>query len=151
VPFSFIEIQGVPEKMQMSRLLLFSAVFLTSFALCLVRGNATLSQNASSAQESRRPSSSDEENWYPTPWGKSYRPKAGVVPNKETAAIIAEAILIPIYGDKQIQSEKPFKVTLQDNIWLIEGASPELPQPGGNFVVRLSKVNGKVLFVTHFQ
>jgi hypothetical protein len=73
------------------------------------------------------------------------------VPNEKTAASIAEAILIPIYGDKQIQSEKPFRVTLQDNIWLIEGALPDPPEPRGNFVLRLSKVNGKVLFITHFQ
>jgi hypothetical protein len=137
--------------MQMNRILFFSVICATLFCFCHLRGNAKPLPNASSSQESERPSTSDEANWYSTRWGRSYRPRVGVVPNEKTAASIAEAILIPIYGDKQIQSEKPFRVTLQDNIWLIEGALPDPPEPRGNFVLRLSKVNGKVLFITHFQ
>ena len=124
---------------------------LISVVSCHLLENATSLPGASLVQESKRPSKSDEANWYSTQWGKSYRPKVGVVPNEKTAASIAEAILIPIYGDKQIQSQKPFRVTLHNNIWLIEGALPDPPQPGGNFVLRLSKVNGEVLFITHFQ
>jgi hypothetical protein len=107
-------------------------ICLKRFAFCYLGGNTTLLANTSS-QEARR-ASSDEVNWYPPQWGKSYRPKVDVVPNEKTSASIAEAIL-----------------TLQGNIWLIEGALPELPQPGGNFALRISKVKGKVLFITHFQ
>jgi NTF2 fold immunity protein len=135
--------------MQMNRILFL--IGLISVVSCHLLGNGTSLLSASLVQESKRPSKSDETNWYSTQWGKSYRPKVGVVPNEKTAASIAEAILIPIYGDKQIQSQKPFRVTLHNNVWLIEGALPDPPQQGGNFVLRLSKVNGEVLFITHFQ
>jgi|ERR1700733_10677251 hypothetical protein len=132
--------------MQMKRILfLISVLSVASFHPWV-----TATPSASLAQESKRTSTSDEGNWYSTPWGKSYRPKVGVVPNEKTAATIAEAILIPIYGDKQIQSQKPFKVTLENNIWLIEGVV-DPPEPRGNFALRLSKVDGKVLYITHSQ
>jgi hypothetical protein len=73
------------------------------------------------------------------------------VPNEKAAATIAEAILIPIYGDTQIQSQKPFKVTLENNVWLIEGALPDPSEPRGTFAVRLSEVDGTVLFIAHSQ
>jgi hypothetical protein len=39
---------------------------------------------------------------------QTYVPKNGFVPDKETAIRIAETVLIPIYGEKQIASERPF-------------------------------------------
>jgi NTF2 fold immunity protein len=135
------------EKMQMNRILfLISVLSVASFHPWVIA-----TRSASSAQESKRTSISGKGNLYSTPWGKSYRPKVGVVPDEKTAASIAEAILIPIYGDKQIQSQKPFKVTLENNIWLIEGALADPPEPRGSFALRLSKVDGRVLFITHSQ
>jgi|ERR1700720_2443000 hypothetical protein len=135
----------------MNRILFVSLICVTSFASCHLRGQATELTSKSLSQQSALPSASDDADWYSTQWGKSYRPKVGVVQNKKTAVSIAEAILIPIYGDKQVQSQKAFRVTLRDNIWLIEGALPDPPEPRGNFVLRLSKINGKVLFITHSQ
>jgi hypothetical protein len=136
----------------MNRILVSIVTCLTLFGTFYIsRDLAMPLPNASLGQESGRSASSDESNWYSTKWGKSYRPKAGVVPNETTAASIAEAVLVPIYGDKQIQSQKPFKVTLQNNIWLVEGALADPPEPRGTFVLRLSKVDGKVLFLTHSQ
>jgi hypothetical protein len=38
----------------------------------------------------------------------SVRPQDGFVPNEQTAVKIGEAVLIPVYGEKQIDSERPF-------------------------------------------
>jgi hypothetical protein len=43
----------------------------------------------------------------------SYKPKVGYVPDATTATRIAEAVLIPVYGKKQIESERPFTATLE--------------------------------------
>jgi hypothetical protein len=136
------------EKVQMNRGLFLIGVL--SFASLPLTTNPTPFLSASPAQESKRPLTLDKGNWYGTQWGKSYRPAVGVVPDEKTAASIAEAVLIPIYGDKQIRAQKPFKVSLKNNIWLIEGVL-DPPAPAGTFVLRLSKVNGKVLFISHSQ
>jgi hypothetical protein len=43
----------------------------------------------------------------------SYQPKNGFVPDAETAVKIAEAVLIPVYGEKHIMSERPFKSDIE--------------------------------------
>lgn len=45
---------------------------------------------------------------------ESYIPPQGFVPDAATASRIAEAVWIPIYGEKHIAAEKPFKVTLRE-------------------------------------
>ncbi len=43
------------------------------------------------------------------------------VPDEETAIKIAEAVLIPIYGDKVLE-QRPFKCKLvKDSVWYIKG------------------------------
>jgi len=44
------------------------------------------------------------------PWTQPH----GLVPDKETAIKIAEAVLFPIYGEGRISGERPYKVTLTD-------------------------------------
>jgi len=39
----------------------------------------------------------------------SVRPTGGFVPHAKTAEKIAEAVLIPVYGEEQISRERPFK------------------------------------------
>jgi len=41
-------------------------------------------------------------------FGQGYKPRSGYVPDSASAIQIGEAVLIPIYGKKQIESEKPF-------------------------------------------
>ena len=43
----------------------------------------------------------------------SFRPKEGFVPDAETAVRVGEAVLMPVYGEKRIVGERPFKATLQ--------------------------------------
>jgi hypothetical protein len=83
----------------------------------------------------------------------SVKPKDGFVPNPETAVKIAEAVLMPIYGEKQINAERPFKATKQGDIWRVAGTlncgSPTCA--GGTAVVRISKTTGEILFVGHYK
>lgn len=80
--------------------------------------------------------------------GHSYVPKNGFVPDKEIATKIAELIAKKIYGDSRIDAQKPFQADLQGEVWKVSGTIP--PNfLGGTFEVYLSKVDGKIIRVTH--
>lgn len=53
--------------------------------------------------------------------GHTYTPKSGYVPDAKTAIAIAQAVLIPVYGEKQIASEQPLHASLKNNVWTVEG------------------------------
>jgi len=78
----------------------------------------------------------------------SYVPMNGFVPDKATAIRIAEAVLIPIYGEAHLLHERPFKARLKDNVWYVEGTLPK-HFLGGVAMVRLSKRDGRILYVMH--
>jgi hypothetical protein len=78
----------------------------------------------------------------------SFKPKEGFVPNEATAIRIAEAILVPIYGEKAVASERPFKATLENGVWTIVGTLPPKVM-GGTAIVRLAKADGRILYVIH--
>jgi hypothetical protein len=75
-------------------------------------------------------------------------PKNGYVPDEATAIKIAEAVLIPIYGREQIEGERPFKATLNSDVWVVTG-SLQAGRVGGVAVVKISKKDARVLAVTH--
>lgn len=75
-------------------------------------------------------------------------PKNGVIPDEKTAKRVAEAILIPIYGQEAIEKQKPFGVVLVGDIWVVTGyISPD--QLGGVFRIDISKRDGRVVQVMH--
>lgn len=77
----------------------------------------------------------------------NYVPKDGYVPNEETAVRIAEAIWLPIYGEKDVESCKPFVAKLKNsNIWVVEGTAPPR-QKGGVFYIEIRKSDCKILKV----
>ena len=82
---------------------------------------------------------------------QSYRPKSGYVPDSATAVKIAEAVLVPVYGEKQVVSERPFTATLKKNVWTIEGTF-RCPDGagcrGGAAIVQLSKLDGRIVSMT---
>lgn len=89
----------------------------------------------------------------------SYVPVGGYVPNAAVAVKIAEAVLIPVYGEKQIASERPFHATLKDDVWTVAGT---LTCPdgkggtttmcvGGTAAVKLSKLDARILFMIHYK
>jgi NTF2 fold immunity protein of polymorphic toxin system component len=88
---------------------------------------------------------------------KSFVPKDGFVPNAETAVKVAEAVLIPVYGEKQIINERPLKAALDGDVWTVTGTlhrsekSPEAHCVGGTAVVHISKTSSQILFMMHYK
>jgi|SRR6185437_4216965 len=80
----------------------------------------------------------------------SFTPKDGFVPNETTAIAIAEAVLKPIYGDKQVESEKPYHAKLISGVWWV-GGTLTTGRVGGVAIVRISKKDARVLSVSHGQ
>lgn len=75
------------------------------------------------------------------------------VPDEETAKKVAEAIWLPIYGGK-ILKQSPYKATLVNEIWIVEGLVPEpyRSEPnyrGGTAYIEIRKSDCKILKVTH--
>jgi hypothetical protein len=81
----------------------------------------------------------------------SYVPPNGFVPDAVTAARIAEAVWIPIYGAEQIAKEKPFKVTLKGEVWTVTGRDLPPGTAGGVAEAEVSKRDGRILRVIHGQ
>lgn len=86
-----------------------------------------------------------------------YVPPNGFVPTAQTAIAVAEAVLIPVYGKDQIESERPFKAVLNRNVWVVTGSvpchnpPPGAECPGGAAEIKISKRTGQVLFMTHYE
>jgi|HubBroStandDraft_4_1064222.scaffolds.fasta_scaffold334937_2 hypothetical protein len=91
-----------------------------------------------------------------------YNPNHEYVPNAATAIAIGRAVLIPIYGEKQIQSEEPFVAKRQGDIWTVSGTlncevlswwEKLLGDTcfGGTAEVKLSAKTGEILHVTHYE
>ena len=85
-----------------------------------------------------------------------YTPSNGYVPDAATAVKVAEAVLIPVYGEQKIVSERPFTATLERDVWTVEGTlycgdgKPGLC-PGGTATVKLSKDDARILFMIHYK
>jgi hypothetical protein len=80
---------------------------------------------------------------------KSLRPKNGFAPDESTAIQIAEAAASAQYGDKTISEEKPFHARLYGDTWIVKGTLHPQGALGGTAVVKLSKLDGRILFMTH--
>ncbi len=75
------------------------------------------------------------------------------VPDEVTAKKIAEAVWLPIYGEK-ILSQRPYEAELADGIWIVKGLIPlpyrEEPEwRGGTAYIEIQKKDCKVLRVSH--
>jgi len=99
--------------------------------------------------------------------GQGYKPASGYVPDSKTAIRIAEAVLVPVYGDKHIESERPFTATLKDGAWIVTGTLPCQDSDGGTkspaesktkalhtcfggvAEVRISKDDARILYMMH--
>jgi hypothetical protein len=81
---------------------------------------------------------------------KGYFPKEGFVPTAEMAFQIAESILSKIYGKETIESEKPFSINLENDVWMIEGYL-EQGVKGGVAYMEIQKSNGEILKVIHTE
>ena len=78
----------------------------------------------------------------------NYKPPQGYVPDAETAIRIALAVWEPIYGRKQIDSEKPYRATLKNGVWTVEGSLPP-GWFGGVAIAEISASDGTILRISH--
>jgi hypothetical protein len=69
-------------------------------------------------------------------------PKDGVVPDADTAIKIAVVVWSRIYGEREIAAEKPYRATLQNGIWSVQGspsadrvAYAEIAKADGRFIL----------------
>src|SRR5579864_5417980 len=88
---------------------------------------------------------------------QGYKPKAGYVPDSATAVKIAEAVLAPVYGEKNVIAERPFHAALKDGVWFVDGtlhcpgAAADSTEHcfGGVAMVQISKEDGRILSMGH--
>jgi hypothetical protein len=78
----------------------------------------------------------------------NYRPPRGYVPDAATAIKIAVAVWEPIYGRKEIQSQKPFHAELHNGVWRVYGYIPPNTL-GGVAEAEISQKDGRILRVIH--
>jgi len=80
-------------------------------------------------------------------------PRGGYVPTAKVAEQIAYAVLVPVYGQKEIDSQRPFKTSLvrRGANWRVEGTLPEFVAQGGTFVLEIAKRDGRIVRMVHYQ
>jgi hypothetical protein len=84
----------------------------------------------------------------PKPLSERYPlPPEGLVPDKQTAIKIAEAVLFRLYGEKTIKLQRPYVVKEDDYIWWISGTLPK-DTFGSVFRIGISKHTAAVLHLT---
>ena len=62
-----------------------------------------------------------------------------------------EAVWIPIWGEKSVAAEKPFKATLKGDVWTVTGKDLPSGAGGGVALADISKRDGRILRVIHGQ
>ena len=88
---------------------------------------------------------------------QGYIPPNGFIPDEKTAIAVAEAVLMPVYGMKHIEHERPFKAVLKDQVWRVSGTlncgtlRPGVVCMGGTAVVEISKTDGRIISMVHYK
>ena len=85
--------------------------------------------------------------------GDPWKQPNGLVPDKETATKIAEAVLFSFYGEDTIKSERPYVIDLQNGIWRIRGSMPRHSPgelwAGGTFYIAISQWDARIIEIGH--
>ena len=82
---------------------------------------------------------------------KSIKCEDCLVTKEETAVGIAESVLFETYGRDMIESERPYKVSIEnDSIWRLEGTFWSVGF-GGTFDISISAKDGRVVYITHYK
>lgn len=79
---------------------------------------------------------------------ESYAPAAGFVPTAEVAIQIAYAVLVPIYGDAQIEQQQPLTAQLDGEVWIVAGTLPR-GWRGGVARIGISRRDGRISNLSH--
>jgi hypothetical protein len=77
-----------------------------------------------------------------------FLPKDGMVPDAQTAIAIAVAVWNPVYGEKEITSEKPYQAVLTNGRWTVTGSVPK-GWVGGVATAVIAKRDGRVIKIYH--
>ena len=121
---------------------------LTAVSLCFISGVNIVETFASEPKVPKLPQIPSGEM---TAHGLDYKvpgPVEGLVPDKETATAIAEAVLFRLHGKKMVESQRPYQVVHDDGegIWWVMGAGN---QSDNSFKIAISSRNATVLYVAN--
>jgi hypothetical protein len=75
-------------------------------------------------------------------------PADGFVPTADIAVTIARAVLIPVYGQRQIERQLPLTAELRDGVWVVQGTLPSGAR-GGVARLELSQRDARILHLSH--
>jgi hypothetical protein len=89
--------------------------------------------------------------------GQGKKSPSRYVPDSAAAVQIAEVALVPVYGKKQIESEKPFTAVLKDDVWTVSGTlrcsdgkgGTTTHCVGGTAIVMISRTDGHIISMGH--
>jgi hypothetical protein len=78
-------------------------------------------------------------------------PSKGYVPDAATAIAIGQAVLVRVYGEKQMAAEQPLTAVLEYDMWTVVGTlhCPTAMCFGGTAGVNISKTDGRITCVWH--
>jgi len=71
-----------------------------------------------------------------------------VIKTQKTAIKYAETVLFEIYGQKNIEKQKPYELYKIDEYWIIGGRLPK-EITGGTFLIIINSRNGQIIKLTH--
>ncbi len=71
-----------------------------------------------------------------------------IIKSQVTAIKYAETVLFDIYGQKNIEKQKPYEVFNIKGYWIIGGTLPK-GMLGGTFLIIINSQNGQVIKLTH--
>ena len=74
--------------------------------------------------------------------------KTVILKDSSTAVAVAEPILFGIYGEKNINEQKPYEIYHIDNYWVLTGTLPK-GWKGGTFLIIMDDRNCRVLKIIH--
>jgi hypothetical protein len=80
---------------------------------------------------------------------RSIHPKNGFVPDESAAVGIGESVATAQYGEKKISDEEPFHARLYGDTWIVKGTLHPQGAAGGTAVIKVSKTDGRILFMMH--
>ena len=85
-----------------------------------------------------------------TDLGENYTPKGGYIRNPKMAAEIAEIVAKHVYGESQIEAQRPYIVTSYGDQWVVRGSFSKKPDvKGGAVEMRLSSSDGRIIRLIH--
>ncbi len=70
----------------------------------------------------------------------------GLIQTDSTALKIAEAVWLQFFG-KKIYKELPFRVSMKDSIWIVQGTSKY--EQGGVVYIEIQAKDGKIITMYH--